>query len=111
MIHVPDPDQGLAWYADLLGVAPVEVVPGYRVLPLGGLEVCFHSADAKVASGLAGTVLYWEVPDFPAARARVESLGAQLHRGPLAIEGGRIMAQFRDPFGNLLGLVGPDPGT
>jgi len=48
----------------------------------------------------------WPVDDFEVTRAHGESIGARLYRGPMAIEAGWRMAQFKDPFGNLFGLRG-----
>jgi predicted enzyme related to lactoylglutathione lyase len=59
----------------------------------------------------AGQVAYWQVDAFDAALARVETLGTELCRGPLhRPEDGLFMGQVRDPFGNLIGLVGPRLG-
>jgi predicted enzyme related to lactoylglutathione lyase len=71
------------------------------------VEICFHRADAKVATGKAGVVTYWRVENFSAALARAIEMGGVLHRGPLAIENNDTMGQVLDPFGNLFGLVGP----
>jgi L-amino acid N-acyltransferase YncA/catechol 2,3-dioxygenase-like lactoylglutathione lyase family enzyme len=109
MIPSADPAAARAWYARLWPQARAvhldDPVP-FDGLMLGHALLEFVPADAKLATGAAGTVVYWPVADFDAERAHAESLGARLYRGPLAIENGRRMAQFTDPFGNLFGLRG-----
>ncbi|HET7090661.1 MAG TPA: VOC family protein [Anaerolineae bacterium] len=58
-------------------------------------------------AGAAGQVAYWHVEDFDAALERAENLGAVLYRGPLRRLDGQYMCQVKDPFGNLIGLIGP----
>ncbi|GAP33742.1 VOC family protein [Piscinibacter sakaiensis] len=107
LVHVADPVAARAWYARAWPGAIVDDgIPGLAALRLGPLRLEFVPADAKVASGAAGSVPYWAVDDFAAAQARLESLGAQRWRGPMAIEDGQSMAQYRDPWGNCLGIVG-----
>jgi catechol 2,3-dioxygenase-like lactoylglutathione lyase family enzyme len=109
MIPSPDPASARAWYQCLWPAARAlhldDPVP-FDGLMHGEVLLEFVPADAKLATGAAGTVVYWPVADFEAQRAHAESLGARLYRGPLAIEAGRHMAQFTDPFGNLFGLRG-----
>lgn len=107
MIHVPDVPAALEWYARAFPQALYREVEGFALLELGGVTLELVPADAKVA---AGSVVYWSTEDFPARLAEWQALGATLYRGPMAIEGGQRMAQVRDPWGNLLGLRGPDRG-
>ena len=74
---------------------------------VGAQEIWFHLADAKGPSGAAGQVAYWEVDGVGAALARAERLGATRYRGPLQRVDGWVMCQVKDPFGNVIGLVGP----
>ena len=102
MIHVADPAEALNWYEQAFAGAARCLLPDtdFEYLDYGGVMLELVPADAKVASGAAGSVVYWQVPDFAAALARFQSLGAELYRGPLDIEGGQRMAQVRDPWGN-----------
>jgi predicted enzyme related to lactoylglutathione lyase len=109
LIHCADPDVARAWYHQLWPQARVshldDPVP-FDLLIHDGVQLEFVPADEKVASGKAGSVVYWPVDDFDAVRMRAEALGATLYRGPMDIEHGWRMAQFIDPFGNLFGLRG-----
>ena len=107
MIHVPDVPAAQDWYGRAFPEAVRREVDGFTLLDLGGLTLELVPADAKVASGAAGSVVYWAAPDFEARLAEWQALGATLYRGPMDIEDGQRMAQVRDPWGNLLGLRGP----
>jgi ribosomal protein S18 acetylase RimI-like enzyme len=109
MMHCADPDAARAWYQRLWPAAQsvhLSEPQAFDLLLLDGVQLEFVPADAKAASGKAGSVVYWPVDDFDAMRAHAQALGATLYRGPMAIEQGRRMAQFVDPFGNLFGLRG-----
>jgi predicted enzyme related to lactoylglutathione lyase len=108
LYFVPDRRAAAAWYAELFGVAITRpaALDAY-VIRIGAQEIWFHDADGKTPSGVAGQVAYWRVDDFAAALARAQRLGATLYRGPLDRLDGSLMCQVKDPFGNVLGLIGP----
>jgi len=81
--------------------------PDYFLINVGGQEVWFHQADEKVPSGAAGHVAYWQVDSFDAVLEHAITLGAVLYRGPRDREDGTYMCQVKDPYGNLIGFVGP----
>lgn len=55
----------------------------------------------------AHVVFYVQVPDVGAALQQAEDLGGTRVMGPEGKPGTLIVAQFRDPEGNLVGLAGP----
>jgi predicted enzyme related to lactoylglutathione lyase len=109
MVHVQDWRAAIAWYelafpgAKRIGMPDMD----WACLLVDGVSIELVNADAKVAAGTAGTVVYWSTHDFDARRAQLEQLGALLYRGPMKIESELWMAQLRDPFGNLIGIRGP----
>ena len=109
MVHVGDVAAALDWYArafpaaERIGVA----APAFECLALGGVRIEIVPADAKVAAGASGSVVYWRVAVLEDALAHFQGLGATLYRGPMAIENGQSMCQVRDPWGNCIGLRGP----
>ena len=109
MVHVADVEAGLAWYERAFPAARRERLeaPPFKRLSVGAVALEVVPADNKVASGAAGSVVYWRVADFEVALAHFRSLGATLYRGPMAIENGERMCQVRDPWGNCIGLRGP----
>lgn len=53
-------------------------------------------------------IFYAGVPDVGVALAKAESLGGKRVLGPVKNPGGHlVVAHFRDPEGNLIGLAGP----
>jgi len=58
--------------------------------------------------GQAGHVTFYvEVPDVEAGLAKAESLGGTRLMGPVDVPGGPVIGTFKDPEGNMIGLVEP----
>ncbi|MGY4827294.1 VOC family protein [Sphaerotilaceae bacterium SBD11-9] len=109
MVHVASLAEALAWYERAFPHARRQRVshPAFEFLVVGDVQLEFVLADHKVSAGAAGTVVYWAVPEFEAALAHFQRIGARLYRGPMQIEGGQAMCQVQDPWGNCIGLRGP----
>ncbi len=92
-----------AVYTALLGVPPsadADYYVGYDVegqhiglVPGGGPE------------GMTSPVAFWHVPDIEAKLAEVTAAGATVKEPAHDVGGGRLVATFTDPDGNILGLV------
>jgi predicted enzyme related to lactoylglutathione lyase len=54
---------------------------------------------------MTSPVAYWQVPDIEAKLAEVTAAGAAVKESPRDVGGGRLVATFTDPDGNVLGLV------
>ena len=108
MVHVAEVEAGLRWYQQAFPSAKRKSVsePPFEYLDVDSVRIEIVAADDKVASGAAGSVVYWHVDDFDFALSHMQSIGATLYRGPLSIEGGKRMCQVRDPWGNCIGLRG-----
>jgi predicted enzyme related to lactoylglutathione lyase len=108
MIHVPEPESALAWYASLFPQAvPSASSDGtFHFLVIDAVQLEFVPSDSKVTSGAAGSVVYWQVPSLAKTISHAQDLGAQLYRGPMQIEPGVSMCQVRDPWGNCIGFRG-----
>ncbi|HEV7323073.1 MAG TPA: VOC family protein [Ensifer sp.] len=111
LVHVSDPEAGLAWYQRAFPHAERQWLEAFdfAYLKVGTVDLELVQADEKLASGAAGSVVYWSVEDLDRSLAHFEALGAVLYRGPMAIQEGLWMCQVRDPFGNCIGLRGPRP--
>lgn len=110
LVHVPDVPQALAWYERALPGAVRKRLPEpwpMDYLALGSVMLEIVPADAKVTNAAAGSVVYWNTPDFDASLSHLLDIGAVLYRGPGDIENGQRMCQVRDPWGNCIGLRGP----
>jgi uncharacterized protein len=108
MYFVADRHAAAAWYSELFGIEITRMEnPEHFFIRIGHQDLWFHQADAKVPSGAAGHVAYWQVEDFDAVLAQATKLGAILYRGPLDRQDGTYMCQVQDPDGNLIGFIGP----
>ncbi|MDO3386877.1 glyoxalase [Gilvimarinus sp. SDUM040013] len=109
LIHVRDWEAGFIWYRKAFPNAIVVEFPEFefRALRIDDFMIEILRSDEKVASGKAGTVMYWSVQDLVEGVSHFRNLGAELYRGPIEIENGLGMCQFVDPFGNLIGIRGP----
>ena len=108
MVHVADVEGGLLWYQRAFPSASRKSIaePFFEYLDVDGVSIEIVPADEKVASGAAGSVVYWHVKDFDLSLRHMQSMGATLYRGPAEIEDGKRMCQVRDPWGNCIGLRG-----
>ena len=109
MIFADEPLVVASWWADLLECPSdhVSFVDGFVWFDVGDIEFGFHPSDAGKNPVGGSPVVYLRVEDLSGAVARAESKGARLHRGPLAVDASRSIAQLIDPFGNVFGLDGP----
>lgn len=108
MIFADEPIVVGSWWADLLECPPdgVSVEDGFVRFEVGDIEFGFHPSDTEKNPVGGSPVVYLRTEDLSDAVARAESKGARLHRGPLAIDDSRSIAQLVDPFGNVFGLDG-----
>jgi predicted enzyme related to lactoylglutathione lyase len=87
-------------YTALLGAPPqhdAEYYVGYDVE--GGQHV------GLVPGGEGAPVAYWEVADIEAKLAEVTAAGGSVAEAAHEVGGGRQVATFTDPDGNVIGLV------
>lgn len=112
MVHVANVAAGLDWYERAFpGARRVRITdPAFECLAVGAIRIEVVPSDNKVPSGAAGSVVYWGVTDFDLALTHFLKLGARLYRGPMDIESGYSMCQIQDPWGNCIGLRGPNKG-
>jgi len=108
LVHVPNPKEGLGWYQRAFPNAKRVKLPefGFEYLDVEGVNLEVVKADAKVASGAAGSVVYWHTCDFDRRLEHLIGLGATLYRGPMDVENGLRMCQVKDPWGNCIGVRG-----
>ncbi len=102
-IHAVDPARQRAFFTDLFGW-PIDAnnPQNYGMVPSGGAD-SIGGGIAPTDSGSRVT-FYVEVPDINGALAKAESLGAATVM-PRQDIGMVILGQFRDPEGNLIGLI------
>ena len=97
---VSDLARAKAVYAALLGIQP-QADSSYYV----GYEVAGQQIGLVPGSNMTSPVAYWHVPDIEAKLAEVTAAGATVKEAPRDVGGGRLVASFTDPDGNVLGLI------
>ena len=90
-------------YTALLGVAPTADAPYYVGYDVEGQHIGLVPGGA--GQGMTGPVAYWHVADIEAKLAEVTAAGATVHEAARDVGGGRLVATFTDPDGNVLGLL------
>jgi predicted enzyme related to lactoylglutathione lyase len=92
-----------AVYAVLLGVPPQTDEPYYVGFEAAGQHIGLVPGGA--ARGMTSPVVYWHVPDLEAKLTEVTAAGATVKEPAHDVGGGRLVATFTDPDGNVLGLL------
>lgn len=109
LVHVADVAEGLRWYGRAFpdALPSISHPSGFEYLQLGDVQIEIVPADEKVSSGASGSIVYWWTDDFERTTNHMRDIGAVLYRGPMRIDQDLWMCQFRDPWGNCIGLRGP----
>ena len=92
-----------AVYEALLGIPPQTDGPYYVGFDVAGQHIGLVPAGGP--QGMTSPVAYWHVPDIEAKLAEVTAAGAAVKESPHDVGGGRLVATFTDPDGNVLGLI------
>jgi len=92
-----------AVYAALLGVEPQSDTPYYVGFEAQGQQIGLVPNGGP--QGMTSPVDYWHVPDIEAKLAEVTAAGATVKDPANDVGGGRLVATFTDPDGNVLGLI------
>jgi len=100
---VSDLEKAKAVYTALLGIEPQHDAPYYVGYDAEGQHIGLVPGGG--AQGMNSPVAYWHVPDIEAKLAEVTAAGATVTEPAHDVGGGRLVAAFTDPDGNVLGLV------
>ena len=92
-----------AVYTALLGVPPQTDESYYVGFEAAGQQIGLVPRGGP--QGMTSPVAYWHVPDIEAKLAEVTAAGATVKDAPRNVGGGRQVATFTDPDGNVLGLI------
>jgi predicted enzyme related to lactoylglutathione lyase len=100
---VTDLAKAKAVYTALLGIKPQADAPYYVGYEVEGQQIGLVPNGGP--QGMTTPVAYWHVADIEAKLAEVTEAGATLKESPRDVGGGRLVATFTDPDGNVLGLI------
>jgi catechol 2,3-dioxygenase-like lactoylglutathione lyase family enzyme len=113
MIAAADLARAKAWYADKLGLQPVQEIGGDLVYASG--DSAFTVYLTEFAGTAKNTVAVWRVPDIGAEMAELRGRGVVFEDydfgdwrtvdGVMTDSDGSLAAWFKDSEGNVLGLV------
>ena len=90
-------------YAALLGIQPQADAAYYVGFDAAGQHIGLVPGGGQ--EGMTSPVAYWHVADIEAKLAEVTAAGARVKDPPRDVGGGRLVATFSDPDGNVLGLL------
>ena len=97
---VSDLEKAKATYIALLGMEPTADSPYYV-----GFEAEGQQIGLVPNSDMTSPIAYWHVDDIEGKLAEVTAAGGTLKAAPKDVGGGRLVATFTDPDGNVLGLI------
>ena len=100
---VTDLAKAKAVYAALLGIEPQSDSSYYVGFDVEGQQIGLVPAGGP--QDMTSPVAYWHVSDIEAKLAEVTAAGATVKEAAHEVGGGRLVATFTDPDGNVLGLL------
>ncbi|TYB67723.1 glyoxalase [Nonomuraea sp. PA05] len=100
---VSDITAAKAVYTALLGFPPQTDESYYVGFEAEGQHIGLVPGGAD--QGMTGPVAYWQVEDIEAKLAEVTAAGGTVKDKPRNVGGGRLVATFTDPDGNVLGVL------
>jgi predicted enzyme related to lactoylglutathione lyase len=100
---VSELDAAKAVYTALLGIEPQNDAPYYVGYDAEGQHIGLVPGGGPQA--MTTPVAYWHVADIEAKLAAVTAAGGTLREPARDVGGGRLVATFTDPDGNVLGLI------
>src|SRR5438132_1435927 len=108
-----DAARAKAWFADKIGWQPKREWPGLLLYEVGPTQ--FGVYETGAAGTAKNTVAFWLVKDLPAEVARLRDRGVVFEDydfgeiktvdGVMTDDDGSLVAWFKDPDGNVLGLI------
>jgi predicted enzyme related to lactoylglutathione lyase len=103
LVPVSDVGKSKPVYAALLGIDPQADAAYYVGFDVAGQHIGLVPAGAQ--QGMTSSVMYWHVSEIAAKLAEVTAAGGIVKEQPHNVGGGRQVATFTDPDGNVLGLL------
>jgi predicted enzyme related to lactoylglutathione lyase len=100
---VSDLEKAKPVYTALLGAPPQHDASYYVGYEVAGQHIGLVPGGAQ--QGMTSPVAYWQVPDIEAKLAEVTAAGGAVKESPRDVGGGRLVASFTDPDGNVLGVM------
>lgn len=103
-VKTEDLEKAKVWYSKLLGQTPYFDQPFYVGFNVGGFELGLNPTNEKIMTG-NNVETYLGVSDIDASLKAALKLEANLVSDIQDVGENIKVATFRDPFGNILGLI------
>jgi predicted enzyme related to lactoylglutathione lyase len=103
--HVTDLARAKAWYAAAFQQQPYFDQPFYVGFNIGGYELGLDPNQNISRAGRGGAVAYWRVAEIGSAVQHFVGAGATAVAPIQDVGEGIKVAQFADPFDNVIGLI------
>ena len=100
---VSDVAKAKAVYTALLGIEPQTDESYYVGYEVAGQHIGLVPGGGP--QGMSSPIAYWHVADIEAKLAAVTAAGATVTEAAHDVGGGRLVAAFTDPDGNVLGVL------
>lgn len=101
---VNDLEKAKAFYSSILGFPPYFDQPFYVGFNVNDYEL---GLDPDAEGTVYGTspVAYWQVEDIKKAISNIMEKGGFLHQEVQEVGGDIKVAELKDPFGNIIGII------
>jgi predicted enzyme related to lactoylglutathione lyase len=103
-----DLEANTKFWETMTGVKPYFAESYYVGFKVGEIELGLDPNAAK--EGLTYPVSYWHVKEVKAAVSEIVAGSATINGEPRDVGGGMMMATFKDPSGNIFGII-DEPNT
>ncbi len=102
--QVDDLQAAKDWYSLVLDIKPYFDEPFYVGFNVGGFELGLDPSDENITKG-NNAIAYWGMSDIQIASRKLQELGAETIAEATNVGEGIFVAQFKDPFGNVFGII------
>jgi lactoylglutathione lyase len=102
---VSDLSKAKEWYSKAFQSKPYFDEVFYVGFNIAGYELGLHPEDKEVKEKAESVMTYWGVDNIEEEYQRLLSLGAFVHQAPQNVGGEIVVAEVKDPWGNIIGLI------
>lgn len=103
--YVSDLTKAKEWYTEAFQTQPYFDEVFYVGFNIGGYELGLHPEETTVKEKPVSVMTYWGVENIEQEYNRLMSLGASSHQSPQNVGGEIMVAEVKDPWGNIIGLI------
>jgi catechol 2,3-dioxygenase-like lactoylglutathione lyase family enzyme len=109
ILAVTDLNRSVAFYRDRLGLKLDRTHEEFAFFDAGGITIALRGGRPKYdPAALLATEVSFEVEHVKPAYQALKKLGVEFKREPMVVTGTTWAANFRDPDGHVLSIVGPE---